>query len=281
MKRTCALLSILLLISSAACKKGEDRTEDVMRVAVSIYPVYSILESVAGERVEAFYVVPEGANPHTFEPDPGTVQKLYSADIYIGITKNFDGWVERYLPVTAQIHYLADEKDNNPHIWLSLKRAADIAAKITDALVAVDQKNRIYYSENLERFQAEINTTGQKIAALFSNVKSRKFIQWHPAWNYFAAEYGLEIIGTIQSGHGDSPTVKEFRDLVVSAKASGAGFIVIGLRTRSSAANALAKEIGGRVLRLDTMGGPGIIERSTYLSMMYNNAEKLSRELNR
>lgn len=281
MKRTCAVLSVLLLLSSAMCRKGEEITSQKIRIAASIYPVYSIVKSIAGDRVDTFYIVPAGANPHTYEPDPVTVKKLHETEMYIGISKDFDGWVEKYLPGSAQIHYLAGEGDPNPHIWLSLKRGARLAEKIADAIVAVDQRNRIYYSENLELFHAEVTGTHRKIAAMFASVKNRKFIQWHPAWDYFAEDYGLEIVGTIQTGHGDSPSVREFRDLVLKSRESGVRFIVIGLRTRNSAADALANEIQGTVLRLDTLGDPAIKERSTYLSMILYNAKKLSEELNR
>lgn len=270
------LISFFLLIS---CGKEPDSTSERVVVGVSIFPLYDIAYNIAGDRAEPFFLIPVGANPHSFEPSPSIVKKLQEVTLYIGVLKEFDGWVEKFIPGDAPIRYLEDENRANPHLWLSVKRAKGIAEQIAKFLSDVDQRNADYYKKNLQKYLTVLDRTDAEIADLFSEIKVKKFIQWHPAWDYLARDYGLTIAGTIQSGHGDEPSVKQFHKIVEVAQREGITVVVIGLKLQSSAANSLVREIGGKLIRLDSIGDPKRAERSTYASLMLHNARVLSESL--
>jgi len=276
--RKCAiyLISFFLLIS---CGKKSDSTSESIVVGVSIFPVYDIAYNIAGGRAELFFLIPVGANPHSYEPSPSIVKKLQEVTLYIGVLSDFDGWVEKFIPGNATIRYLGDENKANPHLWLSVKGAKRIAKKIAKFLSDIDQRNADYYMKNLRNYLAVLNRTDAQIADLFSEIRVKKFIQWHPAWDYLARDYGLAIAGTIQSGHGDEPSVKQFHRIVEVARREGITVVVIGLKLQSSAAEGLVREIGGKLVRLDSIGDPKRSDRSTYASLMLHNARVLSASL--
>lgn len=275
------IIGILFFSVFLTCKKLQPPERDKIMVATSIYPVYDITLNIAGERAEVFFVVPIGANPHTYEPNPSAVERLQGADLFIGLFGDFDGWVEKFLTRSTAVGYLREKgSSGNPHLWLSVRQARHLAERIADFLARRDSRNGVYYRENLQSYLRELDKIDERLAALFSGVKTKKFIQWHPAWDYLARDYNLEIVGTIQSGHGDKPTIREFKDLVARARREHVRVVVLGLRHRSRTAETLIQEIDGRLVRLDVMGDPAVSERSSYTSLMYHNAKTLARALN-
>jgi zinc transport system substrate-binding protein len=279
MKRV--IIFILLFSIFITCKESKPPEGGGIRVAASIYPVYDIAQRIAGDRAEVFFIVPIGANPHTYEPNPSAVKNLQGINLFIGELSDFDGWVEKFLGESTAIRYLK-EKDHggNPHVWLSVRRAKVLAERIADYLAERDPGNSTHYRENLKSYLRELEGIDETLVALFKGVKNKKFIQWHPAWDYLAEDYGFEIIGTIQSGHGDKPTIRRFRNLIDMARREKVRVVVIGLRHQSKTAETLIREIDGVLVRLDTIGDPGIREKSGYIALMYNNAKILAEALN-
>lgn len=282
-----ALLLLFLIQNSSAN----------IRIAVSIFPVYDILHQIAPD-VETILVIPPGANPHTYEPLPSIIRSLQNIQMFIGIEKQFDGWIESIVDNKTKILYLSlvsdelphaekkialsqvEQENFNPHIWLSITHAKTMVHKITDSLCKLDPINSQIYKENSRSYSSELEQLDKKFNALFSDVKTRKFIQWHAAWDYFAADYHLQIIGTIEHGHGDTPSVRGFQSLIRKAKDQKVRTIVIGLNVDNATAVSLSNEINGHLVRLDTMGNPDITERAGYVQMMNFNARVLYMALN-
>lgn len=304
MKRDFSIVLIsLILIRIMSCTQNASISKDV-QVATSIFPISDIAKNIAGNKAEVFFVVPDGANPHTYEPVPSVVKKLQHVDLFLGIHPDFDGWIEDYLPEKAKLTFLnrtfyeddhtnhdhsqhddyEDEKSHqhreNPHIWLSVRNAKRIAERITLEFVSLDEKNRSQYEKNLNSYLNELDRLDDKIAALFETVKMKMFIQYHPAWDFFAKDYGLDIAGTIESGHGDEPSVRELKRLIEKAKENQVKVIVIGLNLESKAAEVLKREIHGVLVRLDSIGSPKLNGKSNFLEMMNYNAKTLADALN-
>ena len=297
----CKSILLLIVISAFSSCTSEKDEKSGLQIAVSIFPVYDIVKNIAGDDAEVFFIVPPGANPHSYEPVPSVVKKIGGADLYIGVHPEFDGWIKDYLKQDAVIHDLIEEDHSghdhappgfggeeeehqhevNPHVWLSLEKSQqickDIAAELSELLPGQSEgflKRAGAYIRRLEKLHISLT-------AEFNGVKNRTLIQHHPAWDYFAADYGLTIVGSIEEGHGDNPSVKEFSDLISKGKASGVKVIVIGLNVESSTAESLARETGAELLRLDTLGDPGKDDRNSYLKLMEYNGRRLAEALKR
>lgn len=281
------VLPAVLLLSCASGTADKDR----LRVAVSIFPVYDIARTIAGDAADVEYIVPSGANPHTFEPVPSLVRHISQADLFIGVHPEFDGWITDFLPPRAAVRYLMpaghdqDEggeehaHETNPHIWLSVKNGKRIAAAISGFLSEADSADAAVFRENLHNYTAVLDSLDRELRTLLSPVSGAAFIEHHPAWNYLAADYGLNIAGTIEHGHGQNPSVREFSDLIDRGRKAGVRVIVIGLNVESSTARSLASETGASLLRLDTLGDPADPDKNTYTALMRFNARRLAKAL--
>ena len=156
-----------------------------------------------------------------------------------------------------------------------------MAKKIARCLIDMDRENAHHYKRNLQGYLQELDDLDYRIQEIFKTAKNKKFIQWHPAWNFFAEDYGLDIIGSIEKGHGYEPSIKEFKTLIDKAVSEKVKVIVLGLSIESKATETLSREIDGVVVRLDSIGDPMVKEKSTYIKLMYHNAELLAEALNK
>jgi zinc transport system substrate-binding protein len=286
MRHSAGLLGFFLTLMFFSSCTRQNQTDDVqITVATSIFPIYDIVQHIAGERAEVHYVIPVGANPHHYEPLPATVIKLQRVNLFIGIHSEFDGWILDILPEKANILFLLPEDGShcqtNPHIWLTPGGGMRIATAAARILSSSDPQNKAYYQQNLQSYLRELSILDSTLTSLFDRISCRTFIQWHPAWDYLARDYGLTVAATIEHGHGDEPSVKEFKQLIDTAKRNNIKLVVIGLHAESKATEALVAEIDGTLLRLDTIGDPACDERATYIKMMQHNAILLSTALDR
>ncbi len=299
-------LCISLVFACSSCQKGGE-VPNQSKVATSIFPIYDIVKQVVGDEIDVIYTVPAGANPHTYEPSVSVVKTLQAVEIFIGINDHLDGWVKEFLPENCEVVFLAEESEShavydehghvhsldrehesshaedeeeNPHVWLSVRRTRDLVAHVTELLRETYPDFASTFNRNARSYDAELAQLDSEIESALSQVATRSFIQWHPAWDYFADDYGLKIIGTLEQGHGDEPSVKDMNDLVRKGRRGDVKTIVIGLGVESKAAQALAREISGRIVRLDTMGDPENPKKSSYIAMMKDNVRLLAAALN-
>jgi ABC-type Zn uptake system ZnuABC Zn-binding protein ZnuA len=268
--------TILLLCAALFLSCAKDTPRGAL-VATSIYPIADIARNVAGGAVTVIHAVPANANPHSYEPDPSTVKQLRDAAVFIGVHPELDGWVGKLLSPGAKKAYLADTiGGENPHLWLSVKKTKLIAAAVRDQLSAAFPDKKEILTANCAAYVKKLDALDARLSALFAGVRNRKFIQWHPAWDYFAADYGLVVAGTIESGHGDSPSLKSFRALADTARREGIKTVLVDQYVQGGTAAALVREIGGIEVRLDSIGDPSAPGKSDYIGLMEHNARVLA-----
>jgi zinc transport system substrate-binding protein len=279
--KLCAVSAFVILALCGCKEKADTAASGRTRVAVSVFPVYDIVRNICGDRADVFFSVPAGADPHTFEPRPSIALALQKASLFIGVTPGLDGWMERYLHPGAARGYIMEAPrrgapEENPHIWLSVREAKKIAAAAARLLCGADAANCGYYRGNLASYDKKLNQLDKTIAGLFMNKSKRSFIQWHEAWDYFAADYGLTIAGTVQREGSDRSSVRSLGGIVERARRDGVTAIVVSLSSENRSAAVLAGEIKGTIVGLDGIGDPGAEDRSDYLKLMYFNAKTLA-----
>jgi zinc transport system substrate-binding protein len=279
------LIMIVSLSAYGSCKKIEDTAQSgALNVAVSIFPIYDIARNICGNRASVFYTIPVGADPHTFEPRPSIARELQNTSLFIGINRDFDGWMERFLPTDAKRNYLLQastpgKPQSNPHIWLSARQVKKIAGMIEHYMRLIDPRNGTYYRKNLDTYVEKLNTLDKTITGLFSNKSNKSFIQWHESWNYFASDYGLTVSGTVQREGSDRSSVRSIKEIVEYARRNHVTAIVVTLNSEKKSAQVLADEINGAIVELDGIGDPGSPDRSDCIKLLYYNAKTLAAAL--
>src|SRR4029450_1250679 len=83
--RWLVVLAIVFLLT--ACGRQEEKpaatTEKKLNGVTTVAPITSIVENIAGDKIQLAGIIPEGINSHTFEPIPSDSKLLSSADLII------------------------------------------------------------------------------------------------------------------------------------------------------------------------------------------------------
>ncbi len=240
-----------------------------LNVTVSIGPQKYFVERVGGPHVRVSVMVGPGAEPHTYEPKPEQLKSLSNTQAYLRIGIEFEeAWMARFtaanpamrvvdttagierLPMTAPHSHGAGEAHHegelDPHVWLSPALVKVQAQNIYTALAELDPAHQAEYKANLDAFHKDIDALDAEIRQTLVGARTRKFMVFHPAWGYFARDYGLEMI-PVEVG-GQEPSAAELAALIAEAKEEGIKVVFAQPEFSARAAQTIAQEIGGEVL---------------------------------
>jgi zinc transport system substrate-binding protein len=277
------VLAALLTSGLSGCAGREDTViEDKLIVMVSIVPQAYCVERIAGEHVTVDVMVLPGNSPETYEPKPEQLKALSSAVAYFGIGVPFeDKWLDRIaeanpdmiivdtiaeverLPMTAP-HSHDDEGDDgeheeeeyvegapDPHVWLSPELVKVQSQAIYEALAQLNPEHRDTFKANLDGFNADIDELESDINATLSGLNSNKLMVFHPAWGYFAHDFGLEQIA-IEVG-GQESSAREMAHLIEEAQEENIQVVFAQPEFSTKAAETIAQEIGSEVLLISPL----------------------------
>ena len=107
----CWTLSLVLSVGLLACGACSRRPPPAANdgrphFAATIQPIAAIVRELAGARADVVTILPVGASPHTFEPQPSDVRRAAGATALIYVRDDLDGWAAR-LPAPRRIELYA------------------------------------------------------------------------------------------------------------------------------------------------------------------------------
>lgn len=253
-------------------------------IFVSILPQKYFVERIGGDNVKVEVMVKPGESPATFNPNPKKMSLLSQAKLYFSIGVPFETiWIDRIRSIqpNLQISPLHDNAHNepetnhghhvhgpnDPHIWTSPAKVKVMAKIIKDTLVHTDPLNKRYFEENFQAFINDLDLLDKDIRAILTKGNSRRFMVFHPAWTYFAEDYGLEQI-SIEEG-GKKPGAKALQKIIERGKNLGIKVIFVQKQFSLSVAKKIAKMIGATVREMDPLA-------EDYLGNMRRTAKAIS-----
>ena len=85
-----AFPTVALLLALAACSEDSGgaapaQTGTPIQVVVTTNIMADWVEIVGGDRVEVFSLVPEGADPHSFQPGAQDIARIADADLVLSV----------------------------------------------------------------------------------------------------------------------------------------------------------------------------------------------------
>ena len=102
-KKILFLLVGILLFSacskSAETKDATKESEDKegLKVYASVYPMYDFAKKIAGDKINVEMVMPQGTEPHGWEPDSNAIKNLENADLFIYNGAGLESWADKVI----------------------------------------------------------------------------------------------------------------------------------------------------------------------------------------
>ncbi len=169
--------------------------------------------------------------------------------------------------VAGPHHGNADLAGKDPHIWLSPRLLKIQARTIAQTLSSIDPQQAAEYQARLAGLEARLDEADRRIRDTLGPHRGRAFFVFHPAWGYFAEDYGLRQIA-IES-EGKEPSDRDLTALQNLAREERARVIFVHPQSPARSAQAIAQAIGARVEILDDLPSnllEGLLETARQLA---------------
>ena len=251
------MIACILFLSGAP---GVCATAGGIPIAVSILPQAYFVERVAGMRARVHVMVPKGASPETYEPTPQQLVALSDSQLYVKVGAPGLPFEEKYLKAALgqnrkiRVVNMSDGmtyREGDPHVWTSPTAVRLAAQNIERALTAEDPAHGDDYRKNLRSFLFDIDATDREIKRMVAEKKGSAFMVYHPAWGYFAEEYGLVQLAVEEEGK--PVNAAHIRRMVDLAREKGINAILVQKGFDAKSARAIARDIGGEAVEIDPL----------------------------
>lgn len=261
----------------------------------SFYVLQEFSEKIGQDKVDVSLLVPDGVEPHDWEPTIKDVQRMKTSDLIIINGIGFENWVDKLDEVNYRglivdtsngiLTKLSDEDlehdedhhdEGDPHIWLNPVFAKIQVQNIATAFSDLDPENQQFYQSNANQYIAELESLDFKIRNELKDCNS-DFIAFHDAFSYFSDEYGLtqHTITSSNISHGEV-TAKTLEEVISTAKKLNIKVIFSEKNIDSKSSVIIANEIGGNVLVLSPLE---VYSGDSYISKMNQNLINLKEAL--
>lgn len=257
------LLAVISILLSGCVNQSEKPTEK-RSISVSIVPLKYFVDEISGGDFDVHIVVPPGTSPETYEPTSQQMKNLTKSETYfqLGVLDfelaMIDG-VLNGIP-TLNVVNLSDGIDViegscghnhggkhashgvDPHIWLSPKRVKIIVKSIYENMVKINPDSTQKYTDNFIDLIGSIDLVDSVNVKSYNDIRTKKFIIYHPALTYYANDYGLEQLSIEEDGK--EPSAEHIKSLTNIATENKLKTIFYQKQLSSATVDALAREVG-------------------------------------
>lgn len=258
---------ILFLSAALSCgRKGAPENS----ITVSILPQKYFAERITGGSYKISVMTPSGQSPESYEPTLNQMKELGSSFIYFKAgylpfeltqmdrlaaanpSMKIVDTSEGIEPIKPEKNEHAHERGGiDPHIWLSPRAAKIMAFNMLNALSGAVPERASEFVKNYSALEADITLISKKIEDSLKSSARKTFICFHPAWTYFARDYGLKQIAIESDGKEPSPF--DIKKIIDTAKKENIRTVFVQKEFSADIAQAIAKDIGGKIVQLDPL----------------------------
>lgn len=256
-------------------------------VVVTTEVLGSIVKQLVGPAAEVTVIMPNGANPHSYEPSARDAEAMLQADVLVSNGLDLE---ESLVPVLASAQAegvswfqaadhvsllgldTAEEHDEehaeehaepgsrddhdhgleDPHIWTDPLAMVGVV----EALAGVLADAGVDVTARAEDLVVELEDLDAEVEGILAAVPSdgRKLVTGHRSLGYFAERYGFQQIGTVIPSLSTSgePSAREMAQLIEDIKANDVAAVFSEVGTPQSVAEAVASDAGATLVPLST-----------------------------
>ena len=297
----CPALFALSACSSSGTTTAADSDRPTVVVTYSV--LGSIVEQLVGDAATVTTLIPDGQDPHEFEPSAKDIESLNNASIVVSNGLDFEEGLEETLESakTAGVNIfmagdhitvreLSDEDDDHadeattdttvvkeeehdhgasdPHLWLSPAAMLEMLPELSKAVGAAIGAD---LSAQLKTLVAELTALDSEIQEIIGGIKC-ELVSGHDEMGYFADSYGCEVIGAIIPSFSTTSEASagELADLKAEVATHDVKAVFTGLGTSPDVAEQLATELGVKAVTLSTHFMDGAANYQAFMLRMVN-----------
>jgi ABC-type Zn uptake system ZnuABC Zn-binding protein ZnuA len=270
-------------------------------VAATTTDLRDLVAAVGGDRVRVESLTDPRHDPHAREIHPRQLALLRTAQLVVRIGLDHEPWLARaaataktsavdldasrglVLLGTETPRLRADARPHvhafgNTHYWLDPDNARPITARILETLAALAPADRATFEASRARFLTDLDARLVRWRQRLHPHAGRRMVAVHDTWPYFARQFGLTIVATIEEKPGVPPSPAYLATLMDRMKQSDVRVVVAEPGAPGPLLRRIADSTGARVVTLAPSVGSDP-EATDYLTLFDVNVERLVRAL--
>jgi len=265
LKLCVGLSAAAILLGACSSAESAESTKTVIADKPSIVVTYSVLgdivEQLVGDLATVIVVIPDGQDPHEFQPSAKDVETLNNASIVVSNGLDFEEGL--LSPLATAVNAGIPEfrlGDNvttrvldggaDPHLWLSPAKFLEAIPALT---AAIEQATGLDLADQSQAITSQLTEIDAQVASILSGITCN-LVSGHDEMGYFADRYGCAVIGAIipsfsTTSEASAGELAKLKDQIAHHNVKA---IFTGLGTPQEVANQLANETGVKAVSLST-----------------------------
>ncbi len=234
---------------------GEDaagtRDDTGPKVVATTTQAADLTRQVGAGRAQVEGLLTPNSDPHEYEVRPSDLDALSGAAVVVRSGGDLDAWLGDAIqgaggdPTQVSLIDAVRTRGDDPHWWQDPRNAQLAVARIRDALVAADPAGAATYRANAARSISKLKALDTAVATCMARVPAarRKLVTTHDALGYYAARYGIEVVGAVipSLSTKGQPSAGETAALVQTIRAQGVRAIFAESSVNPKLERAIAK----------------------------------------
>ena len=241
------------MLSSATISAQAD-----VYVVTSIKPIHSLVSAVMQGVGEPSLLIDGAGSPHNYSLKPSQAKELQKANLIFWIGHDLEAFLEssieniapqavsvplmkshgiKTLPFREGASFDAHDHDHDkheehdhdkheehdhgefdPHVWLDPNNAKILVAEIEEQLTKVYPKHADAFANNANTITKEIDALIDEINIELTDVKSKGYIVFHDAYQYFERRFDMSAVGSVTVSPEVMPGANRIRKLQQKVK---------------------------------------------------------------
>ncbi len=277
--RKAIYITIIIALLIAACQPTPPSGQAGKKSIVVTYSILgSLVKDLVGNQANVVVLIPNGQDPHEWEPSAKDIETLMKADLIVQNGLTLEGGLEKTLAQAAAAgvksfvasNHITVRKvgrgegipnagsDQNvgafdPHLWTDPLAMKQVVLALSDQIkvnLGLDLSSQAQdLASQLDSLNDEINTLVGRLPEA-----NRKLVTGHESLGYFANRYGFKLVGAIipslnSQAEVSAADLAALKTLILENKVKA---IFSELGTPPSISDAISRETGVRVVELST-----------------------------
>ncbi len=283
-KSIASFLTFCIFFCSTACAQAKPFV-----VTATFYPLYlaliNITKDVPGVET-ACMAPPQAGCLHEYQMTTADRRLLSDSDLIIRNGAGLEGFLEMLMPelqgrlvdASAGIALLQENHgDENPHVWVSISGMMDEVRNIAEGLAQADPIHASQYEENAQAYLERLEALKAELETMLAPVSGQPIVTFHAAFAYWADEFNIRVVATVESEHGGAPSGKEMAQLAEVIRSEGVRALFAEPQYGDESVNILSNETGVPVYTLDPIvsGEVNPTDYDAYERIVLTNAKTL------
>jgi ABC-type Zn uptake system ZnuABC Zn-binding protein ZnuA len=273
------------------------RSEAVLEVVATTSVVADWLRVIGSTNVRTHVVVKAGLDPLSYLTTPNDVEAIRQADLVVAFGRGLEPWldgVRKQGGGTAAVLTLTDglpERTtasgvSDPFAWLDVGNAKRMVAALAAGLAAAIPADKPAFDFARDAYAAQLDRADEELRRLLTPVSGRGLVTAKETFGWFAARYGLEVVGTVvpsTSGLAE-PAAIHLSGLLQAVQAKQVKAIFAERSVPDGSVRTLARDAGVKaVVGADALVGDGLgpagTDTDTFLGALRHNGRSVASNL--